>query len=359
MQKYQDFLKLESLTKEKYCKNVISTKQTDGSDDCVNKDLTPNELSTRYTLSVEIKSLMNEKKNLQRELVELSRQLDNVRLLAENVSNNIKRLDELKKRKEEKMAKNANSFDEIKTSILSELTCSICYELIFNPITLSCYHTFCLNCIDKWLRQTSKCPVCRIEFRSGNGCMMLRSIIDILLEQILNENEMAERKKLIENRKDEPYRSLTIIPNFISNNLNLFQIFSRIYNEETEENLMRDLYTDSRSEAELDNDVVYIYEDLGSNNQQNENNVNISRQSVNQNSSSSPSLFQQVSIVLPMLNSTPNQRQEALDNVRNLNNQRISRVNSNNPGTRIRRNNTHMNINSRIHPYNLRPRNQN
>lgn len=364
MQNYHDYLRLENLTKEKYYKNVVSKIHSDDAspeiDDHVNKALIPNELSTRYTLSVEIKSLLNEKKNLQRELVELTRQLDNGRLLEETVSNNIKRLDELKKQKEETMANHANFLpDKIKSCILSELTCSICYELIFNPITLSCYHTFCLHCIEKWLKRTSKCPVCRMEFSSGNGCMMLRSIIDILLEQILTENEMAERKKTIEKRKSEQYNSLTIIPNFISNNWNLFQTFLRIYNGENEENLLGEFYTDSGSESEMDdiNDVMQVLESLSSNNQLNEN-ENISRQSINQNSSPSQSLFQQVSIVWPIINSIRNQRQETSDNVRNLNNQRSNRLNLRTP-VQIRRNNTYLNINARTNPYNLRPRNQN
>jgi len=41
--------------------------------------------------------------------------------------------------------------------------CSICYETIHQPYTLSCKHTFCSRCISKWiyLKEKDTCPLCR------------------------------------------------------------------------------------------------------------------------------------------------------------------------------------------------------
>uniref|UniRef100_H0XIJ0 Ret finger protein-like 4B n=1 Tax=Otolemur garnettii TaxID=30611 RepID=H0XIJ0_OTOGA len=50
-------------------------------------------------------------------------------------------------------------------SLYAEGTCSICLDLLTNPFSLFCGHTFCLDCIGSWAsqRQNSKliCPLCR------------------------------------------------------------------------------------------------------------------------------------------------------------------------------------------------------
>ena len=50
---------------------------------------------------------------------------------------------------------NENDFSELK----SLLECPICLELFTNPITTSCGHNFCKNCLEKSLSQS--CAICR------------------------------------------------------------------------------------------------------------------------------------------------------------------------------------------------------
>lgn len=46
----------------------------------------------------------------------------------------------------------------------SELACSICQDWLVHAATVSCSHTFCWACIDKWLlHKKFECPVCRHE----------------------------------------------------------------------------------------------------------------------------------------------------------------------------------------------------
>ena len=50
------------------------------------------------------------------------------------------------------------------TSIEDELQCSICFEILDEPVTPACGHTFCQGCLRKWQRQprskSSNCPIC-------------------------------------------------------------------------------------------------------------------------------------------------------------------------------------------------------
>ena len=41
--------------------------------------------------------------------------------------------------------------------------CKLCYDLLFQPITLTCGHVFCKNCLVKTLDYKALCPLCRIE----------------------------------------------------------------------------------------------------------------------------------------------------------------------------------------------------
>jgi hypothetical protein len=46
--------------------------------------------------------------------------------------------------------------------------CSICYETVVSEVKLDCNHSFCKNCIYRWLIETQNCPYCRSEV---NDCV--------------------------------------------------------------------------------------------------------------------------------------------------------------------------------------------
>ncbi|XP_054483185.1 LOW QUALITY PROTEIN: nuclear factor 7, brain-like [Anoplopoma fimbria] len=43
-----------------------------------------------------------------------------------------------------------------------DLCCPVCHEVFWDPVTLSCSHSFCKDCLKSWWRkkQTQECPVC-------------------------------------------------------------------------------------------------------------------------------------------------------------------------------------------------------
>lgn len=50
-----------------------------------------------------------------------------------------------------------------KMGLIDELECACCYELMVNPTTLNCGHSFCKYCLAKWFNASNKteCPECR------------------------------------------------------------------------------------------------------------------------------------------------------------------------------------------------------
>lgn len=46
---------------------------------------------------------------------------------------------------------------------LPEVTCLCCYDVLLDPTTLSCGHSFCRHCLAMWVQSSRKsmCPTCR------------------------------------------------------------------------------------------------------------------------------------------------------------------------------------------------------
>lgn len=50
-----------------------------------------------------------------------------------------------------------------------DLTCSVCHDIVYPPVSLACGHSFCQPCIQWWLDQASSCPTCRQDVLAGNN----------------------------------------------------------------------------------------------------------------------------------------------------------------------------------------------
>ncbi|KAI9691727.1 MAG: hypothetical protein M1822_007799 [Bathelium mastoideum] len=90
-----------------------------------------------------------------------------------------------------------------------ELTCSICTEVLFEPLTLlDCLHTFCGSCLKDWFSfQASKassprpytCPSCRASVRDTKRNAQVTTLLDLFLQanpsRARSEEEIRELGK--------------------------------------------------------------------------------------------------------------------------------------------------------------------
>ena len=81
----------------------------------------------------------------------------------------------------------------IKTNI-EDLICSICFNILNNPISCSDKknsHAFCKECIDIFLEENNKCPICKLvfEYKINNN---LKNELNNLSFKCLFKNEGCE-----------------------------------------------------------------------------------------------------------------------------------------------------------------------
>jgi hypothetical protein len=54
-----------------------------------------------------------------------------------------------------------DSLQRLQDSLVSELTCEICFSLLHQPVTTPCQHTFCSSCLQRSIDHSTICPLCR------------------------------------------------------------------------------------------------------------------------------------------------------------------------------------------------------
>ncbi|XP_038172161.1 LON peptidase N-terminal domain and RING finger protein 3 isoform X2 [Arvicola amphibius] len=98
----------------------------------------------------------------------------------------------------------------------SDLECSLCMRLFYEPITTPCGHTFCLKCLERCLDHNPKCPLCK---DSLYQCLPSRKysknvIMEELIAKFLPE-ELRERKLLYEEEMEELSNLNKNVPIFV------------------------------------------------------------------------------------------------------------------------------------------------
>ncbi|CAH2275989.1 nuclear factor 7, brain-like [Pelobates cultripes] len=97
------------------------------------------------------------------------------------------------------------------TTLSEELTCSVCYELLTNPVMLACMHHFCRECITcYWTVSNNEptCPHCRMKIpdKSVKSNQLLNKVVDLVKKCSTSEyhNKIeSDLKELLKTREHE------------------------------------------------------------------------------------------------------------------------------------------------------------
>ena len=83
----------------------------------------------------------------------------------------------------------------------NHLSCIVCSEILVFPSTVvTCGHTFCNLCIEKWNKKSEDCPICRSKIDDIIPNVALESYLDKVAETFFPEDAKSARKTLHEQR---------------------------------------------------------------------------------------------------------------------------------------------------------------
>jgi len=86
------------------------------------------------------------------------------------------------------------------TSINSK-NCSICMDLMTNPIFIECTHVFCGKCLIKWLHNNRNCPICRLNIPTADKLIaIVNDNKKDIMEDLLNKEDTL--LKIINSKPD-------------------------------------------------------------------------------------------------------------------------------------------------------------
>ncbi|XP_041800577.1 LON peptidase N-terminal domain and RING finger protein 3-like [Chelmon rostratus] len=79
----------------------------------------------------------------------------------------------------------------------TDLECSLCMRLFYEPVTTPCGHTFCLQCLERCLDHNPKCPLCKEEL--SEYLVKRQYCKTVLMENLISKylpSELMERQKI-------------------------------------------------------------------------------------------------------------------------------------------------------------------
>ncbi|CCU78957.1 RING finger domain-containing protein [Blumeria hordei DH14] len=105
----------------------------------------------------------------------------------------------------------ANLFKADLTSIRNLVTCSICDQLLFEPWTIMCGHTYCYSCLCSWFGQNKRkksCPECRSKVKAMPAPSFL---VKQLVEVIFKRSELTLADETVEQHQQKRSEEIAIV----------------------------------------------------------------------------------------------------------------------------------------------------
>jgi hypothetical protein len=61
-----------------------------------------------------------------------------------------------------------------------DLECSLCFRLLYSPVTTPCGHSFCMTCLERSMDHNDRCPLCKNTLAEVNIYMICSSSIELV-----------------------------------------------------------------------------------------------------------------------------------------------------------------------------------
>ena len=87
--------------------------------------------------------------------------------------------------------------ERLRTETLKELDCLVCYNLMLDPTTTTCGHTFCRRCLARVMDHSNICPFCRRDMhvsaalKDQCGNALLNSLLNIMCPDLVTARAAA------------------------------------------------------------------------------------------------------------------------------------------------------------------------
>lgn len=84
---------------------------------------------------------------------------------------------------------------DIKAHLDSHYQCVICTQILYDPVTILCQHTFCRHCLSEHMKKGSKkCPTCQKRFflPATNINYQMRDAINELMDKLYTKEEIEK-----------------------------------------------------------------------------------------------------------------------------------------------------------------------
>ncbi|CAF1088451.1 unnamed protein product [Didymodactylos carnosus] len=99
--------------------------------------------------------------------------------------------------------------------------CPICLQVLVEPVTILCGHSYCLSCLKQFLQSSDisvGCPMCRVNLSYlQNNTIQINSILKYLLETRYG-NEYFEKKLEVDQDRLESERKLSVMKKLLIGN---------------------------------------------------------------------------------------------------------------------------------------------
>ena len=90
-----------------------------------------------------------------------------------------------------------------------DLTCPLCFKILYIPVSTSCGHTYCKSCIERSLHSSKQCPICRVTLASQSN-LTPTFILQAIIEKKYPEETKKRKEDQVVQERQRKQKSTTL-----------------------------------------------------------------------------------------------------------------------------------------------------